>query len=172
MFTATAAYPGFAGDPVNVERIRVTRYSAEEVIKQFLSLYTCMNFETELADMGIGRLRFFMRRKALREFTALFIALWYLALQKSFPQDAANFFSIFRESAAMLNNGSREAAKLGPRVDAYMEQVQRKKDADFLPVAEYMARSLVLKTRDFARLRLKLSLRIRNLYMLIFDKLV
>jgi hypothetical protein len=172
MFTATAAYSGFTVEPENAERIRVTHYSAEEVIKQFISLYECMDFETELADMGIARFRFFLRKKALREFSALFAALWYLALQKSFPKDAGNFFSVFRESAPMLNNGSREAAELGPRIDAYVELVQRKKDADFLPVAEYMTRSLALKPGDFARQRLKLSLNIRRLYTLIFDRLV
>jgi hypothetical protein len=172
MFTARAVYSGFSSEPANAERIRVTHYGAEEVVKQCLGLYACMDFERELADMGIGRFRFFLRRKALRELTALFAALWHLALQKSFPQDAENFFSVFRASAPMLNNGSREAAELGPRIDAYMELMQQKKDADFQPVAEYITRSLLLKPGDFARQRLKLSLRIRRLYMLIFDKLV
>jgi hypothetical protein len=172
MFTATATYSGFIIEAANAERIRVTQYSAEEVVKQFLGLYACMDFEAELTGMGIGRFRFFLRRKAARELSALFIALWHLALQKSFPRDAGHFFSVFRESADVLNNGSREAVELGLCLDNYVELVQHKKDADFLPVAEYMTRSLALKTGDFVRQRLKLSLHIRKLYMLIFNKLV
>ncbi|MDR0827916.1 MAG: hypothetical protein LBN33_08610 [Desulfovibrio sp.] len=153
-------------------RISVTPYSAEEVIRQFLSLYANLDFEEELGRIGVGRFNFFQRRKYLREFRALCIALWGLALQKSFPNQAAIFFAALRESAWILADGSSRAKKLAARVDVYVELLDAKKDADFLPVAEYMAGIMSVKPSMFARLRLILSLRVRNLYTLIFDKLV
>ncbi|MDR1490935.1 MAG: hypothetical protein LBS65_10770 [Desulfovibrio sp.] len=152
-------------------RISVVNYSAEEVIRQFLALYLSLNFEEELSFIGVGRLSFFRRRKCIREFNALAIALWELALQKSFPDQAAEFFAALREDARFVGSG-REAEKLVARVDAYAELLKLRKDADFLPVAEHMAGLLSRSARDFARLRLKLSLSIRSLYTLIFDKLV
>ncbi|MDR3175186.1 MAG: hypothetical protein LBU06_01445 [Desulfovibrio sp.] len=152
-------------------RISVASYSAEEVIRQFLALYLGLDFEEELAFIGVGRLSFFRRRKCLREFRALSIALWELALQKSFPDQAAEFFAAVLEDARFVGRG-REAEKLVARVDAYAELLKPRKDADFLPVAEHMAGHLSRSAGDLARLRLKLSLSIRSIYTLIFDKLV
>lgn len=153
-------------------RVSVTQYSADEVIRQFLALYNCMDFKAELEDIGVGRFHFLRRHKALREFKALCIALWGLALSKSFPHDAQNFFTAFQERAPMLTDGSKEAARLLGRVHAYIGLLTPKKDADFLPVAEYLAGELALDARDMPRLRLKLSLLMRNLYSMIFNKLV
>lgn len=153
-------------------RISVTRYSAEEVVSQFLSLYSCLDFKTEVAELGIGPLQIRRRRKALREFRAICIALWGIALQKSFPQDASVFFEHFRATAPFLTGKSKECARLQSRVNIYVDLMAGKKDADFLPVAEYLAEVLALNDEDMRRLRLKVSLITRHLYTLIFDKLV
>lgn len=153
-------------------RISVTKYSAEEVIRQFLGLYNCMDFKAELEDVGIGRFQFLRRKKALREFRALCISLWGLALQKSFPQDAADFFREFCEKSPVLAASGRDAARLRNRVNIYVDLLNPHKDTDFQPVAGYLAEVLALESGDLPRLRLKLSLIIRNLYVLIFNKLV
>jgi len=153
-------------------RISVAKYSADEVIRQFLALYDCMDFRAELEDLGIGRFQFGRRKKALRELKALCIALWGLALQKSFPDDAFDFFTEFREKAPDLNGPGPEPGRLHTRVNIYIDLLNPKKDADFLPVATYLAEVLALDKGDLARLRLKLSLIIRNLYIMIFNKLV
>jgi hypothetical protein len=153
-------------------RISVAHYNADEVIRQFLGLYNSLDFKEELEDIGITRWQFLRRRKALREFRAICIALWGLALQKSFPNDAGNFFSGFRERAPMLAGNWKETACLHERVNVYIELLAPKKDTDFSPVASQMAKGLALDIEDVPRLRVKLSLSIRNLYGLIFDKLV
>jgi len=153
-------------------RVSVAHYTADEVIRQFLGLYNCLDFKAELEDIGISRIQFLRRGKALREFRAISIALWGLALQKSFPNDAGDFFAEFREKAPLLAGSGRETARLHERVNAYIELLAPKKDTDFSPVADHLAKVLALHAGDVARLRLKLSLIIRNLYVLIFDKLV
>ena len=153
-------------------RVTVAQYSAAEVIQQFLALYNCMDFKPELEDIGIGRFHFTRRKKALREFRALSIALWGLALQKSFPNDAEAFFQEFHASLPGIFPGAKERGLMENRISVYVDCLSVKKDADFLPVAEYLATVLALDAEDMRRLRLKLSLIMRNLYTLIFDKLV
>ena len=153
-------------------RVSVAHYTADEVLRQFLGLYNCLDFKAELEDIGISRFQFVRRKKALREIRALSIALWGLALQKSFPNDAEEFFAEFREKAPMLSDGTKKAAHFQERINTYIELLDAKRDTDFLPVAEHLAETLALNSHDLRRLRLKLSLITRNLYKLIFDKLV
>ena len=153
-------------------RVTVALYSADEVIQHFLALYTCMDFKAELAELGIGKFQLMRRKKALREFRALSIALWDLALQKSFPKDATTFFEQFRSNAPCIAGNSGECAQLRNRVNIYVDLLMPKKDSDFLPVATYLAEVLALDAEDMRRLRLKLSLIMRHLYTLIFNRLV
>ena len=153
-------------------RVTVAQYSAAEVIQQFLALYNCMDFKPELEDLGIGRFQFARRGKALREFRALSIALWGLALQKSFPNDADAFFQEFRTALPVMFPAAKERELMENRINIYVDCLSVKKDADFLPVASYLAEVLALDAEDMRRLRLKLSLIMRNLYTLIFDRLV
>ena len=153
-------------------RVSVAYYSAEELIRQFLALYNCMDFKAILEDMGVGRFNFVLRRKAFREVRALCVALWGIALLKSFPLEAEEVFAQFRAEAPLFAGNSKEARRLQKRIDAYAVLLGPKKDADFLPVAEYLAGELNPASRDLPRERLKLSLIVRNLYTLIFDKLV
>ena len=167
---SSLAQPAVVGEPE--ARVTVAQYTAAEVIQQFLALYNCMDFKPELEDVGIGRFQFVRRKKALREFRALSIALWDLALQKSFPNDAEAFFQEFRDDFTTLFPSVKERELMDSRVDIYVDCLSVKKDADFLPVAEHLAEVLAIDAEDMRRLRLKLSLFTRNLYTMIFDKLV
>lgn len=148
------------------------RYDADEVVLQFRVLIDSMDFRAELADLGIGPLQVLRRKKTLRELRALSIALWGLALQKSFPQDAGEFFVRYVETDALLNATGKEPGKLRQRLEEYIQLLDIKKDRDFLPVAGHLAEKITPKSKDLARTRLKLSLIIRNLYNLIFTRLV
>ena len=57
-------------------------------------------------------------------------------------------------------------------IDCYISILEKKGDADFPPVAQRLADRLELATDTPRKLHLKLSLMIRNLYTLIFTKLV
>ena len=153
-------------------RVTVVSYSAEEIIRNFLALYHCMDFKAELNDIGIGAFQFSRRKKAIREFQALSIALWGLALQKSFPENAEDFFQEFLVVFLKTLRGGKKGQLLHNRVNIYVDLLHPKKDTDFQPVATYLAEVLALSAGDMPRLRLKLSLLMRNLYSMIFDKLV
>ena len=71
-----------------------------------------------------------------------------------------------------MKGDTKESARLRGRVGIYVDLLRQKKDSDFLPVASYLAEVLALNAEDSHRLRLKISLIMRNLYSLIFGKLV
>jgi hypothetical protein len=163
-----------SGEPQETpsSRISVAHYSADEIINRFLELYSSMDFKAKVTELGISSLHIRRRGKALREFRAICIALWGLALQKSFPQEAQAFFEQFLVTAPFLAGKGKECARLQARVGIYVNLLADKKDTDFLPVAYYLAEVLALNAEDMRRLRLKISLLTRNLYTLIFDCLV
>lgn len=153
-------------------RVSVAEYSSEEVLGQFLALYNGMDFKRELDDLGITRFSASRRKRIQREFQGLSIALWRLALLKSFPDDAERFFTEFKEKSPIMNTRDCSGEEMQLRVSAYMELMEAKRDKDFLPVAGYLANILALDEEEVDRLRVKLSLIIRNLFTRIFNKLV
>lgn len=153
-------------------RISVARYSAEEVIHHFLALYDGLDFEAEMDGLALGFPHFVRRKRALREFRSLSVALWGLALEKSFPHDAEAFFAAFRETAPFLTGKGGECARMQTRVSIYVDLLKELKDADFRPVAAYVAEILATNRNTVPHLTMKLSLNIRNLYTLIFNRLV
>ncbi len=155
-----------------LRRVTVASYEAEEIIQNFQALLDTLDFKAELVEVGVGRFQFRKRKKALREFTALTIALWGIALHRSFPNNAQVFFEQFRATAPLLAAQSVEAQRLNTRLNIYVDLLLAKKDTDFLPVAQYFAEVFALRANDTDRLRLKLSLRMRSLYKLIFNRLV
>jgi hypothetical protein len=172
MHYAENQYSDDTVDSSSAERVSVARYSAEEVVELFLALYNCLDFRDILEDLGIGRFNFPRRNKALRELKALCIALWDLALQKSFPSDASDFFTFFLRVAPDLAGKGRAANDMRELVSGYVKLLEHKRDADFMPVADHLAQTLAFSSRDMPRLRLKISLITRNLYNMIFNKLV
>lgn len=161
-----------ASFPSSSDRVTPALYESDEVFQHFEALYLSLDFRTELADMDIGALQLARKKLALREFRALTIALWGVALERSFPQDANAFFRDFREKASFLNADTKESNLLQNRVNIYVDMLNPKKDKDFLPVAHYLTEVLGIAAPDMAHMRLKLSLTIRTLYNLIFDRLV
>jgi hypothetical protein len=147
-------------------------YSLEDVLGQFLALYSGMDFNGELDELGLNRFNTTRRRRIQREFQGLSIALWHLALCKSFPDNADLFFQEFKKKSPVTNSSDSSGEEMRLRIDAYIELMQEKKDTDFLPVAGYLADIVARDNTDMQSLRLKLSLIIRSLYTRIFTKLV
>ena len=158
--------------PASADRVTPALYESDEVFQHFEALYLSLDFRTELADMDIGLFQVGRKKLALRELRALTIALWGIALERSFPQDAETFFLDFRKKAAFLNADTKESNLLQSRVNIYVDMLKPKKDTDFLPVAQYLTEVLAIAAPDMAHIRLKLSLTIRALYNLIFNRLV
>lgn len=147
-------------------------YTAEEVGRTFADLLATFDFAAEMHDLQIGRLNLVKRAKAKRLLTAISIALWHVALQKSFPNDADFFFNHFVETYPPLAGSGRRAKNLRFYVAACDALVGEKKDADFSLVAENLTDAFASQDKSRQSLQLRISLRIRALYDLIFEKLI
>ena len=147
-------------------------YTAEEVGRMFADLLATFDFATEMHELQIGKLNLVKRARAKKLLTAISIALWHVALEKSFPNDAKTFFNHFVSTYPPLAGKGRRARSLRFYVQTYDALVGEKKDGDFSLVAEKLATVFTLPDKDRKRLQLKLSLRVRALYELIFEKLI
>ena len=147
-------------------------YTADEVGRTFAELLATVNFGAELRELGIGRLQLVTRIRAKRLLTAVCIALWHVALERSFPNDADAFFAHFLRTYPPLVGDRGGARKLRDLVTRYDALVAEKKDTDFTGVADTLVTDLGIGESDARRQQLKLSLRIRSIYELIFEKLI
>ena len=158
--------PSVGGGPLPIP------YTAEEVGRTFADLLATFDFGAELHGLEIGRFNFFKRTRAKQLLTAMSIALWHIALEKSFPQNADGFFFRFHETYPSLVGDGRRAKRLRELVARYDALMTEKKDTDFTKMAETLAEDLEIHENDRRKQHLKLSLRIRAIYDLIFDKLI
>lgn len=147
-------------------------YTAEEVGRTFADLLATFTFAAELQDLGIGALHIFKRGRVKKHFTAVCIALWHIALEKSFPNDAEVFYTHFINTYPPVSANKKSARRLHGLVTEYETLVAEKKDADFTKVAEKIIAAFTPGGEEQRRQQLKLSLRIRSIYELIFDKLI
>lgn len=145
-------------------------YAAEDVARTFTELLPTLDFRGEIEELGVG---LFKRGKARKRLTAISISLWHLALERSFPHDASAFAEHFAATSPLLANGKKKSVRvMREMVAAYDALLAEKKDADFTAVADDMASSLGSVGEDWRRHQLKLSLRIRALYEIIFKNLI
>ena len=147
----------------------------EAILNNFTSLLQEADFEQELRALGIGKLWFRQRRRVVASLQALYVALWRLALLRSFPEDADHICNLFLESLRS-QSGSRRTYALTDdfeqEVRDYVERLQHHGSANFTDVATYLVSRLKPKEPDDAAARLRLALLIRNAYTTIFAHLV
>lgn len=149
------------------------QYSTNERIDNFNALLKSYDFSTEVALFGLKRYQFLRRKVALRELKAAFIALWNLALTKSFPDDNTLVFEEFLSRYSYVVEGSnKDAQLLLQKVAVYDTLMQKKGDKDFSEVADFMADLVLTEKTTKKRIGLKLALALRAMYSLIFEKLI
>jgi len=153
--------------------VQQTQYSSDELIRIFAALLESYDFENELAMLALKRHQFLKKRKALREFTALFIALWGLALQKSFPEDRDLVFEEFVNRFSYSAKGSNKDVELLLRsIEVYTTLLEKNRDRDFSEVATFITNLLLEDAPHKDKARLKLALAIRAMFKLIFERLI
>ena len=146
-------------------------YTIEEVVNNFQVLLEQMDFKKELTLFGVTQVRFLLRRKLKTEWQTLMIALWRLALERSFPHDGQIIFDTFLDCRA-AHLSPKQAKKFKEQVQIYVEKLQLHGDTDFMPVSERLL-SLTKPAHTAApALQLRVALHIRSLYTLIFDRLI
>lgn len=144
----------------------------EEALANFAVLIDDIGYEACLDLMGIGRLQFLRRRQMKIEILGLRMALWRLALARSFPTRAEGMFREFlkRYAESHPDKNSREATKRGLQ---YWGMLEPGGDSDFQAVARHLASFNEQKPEDGSRaLILRLALAIRGDYKFIFDRLI
>lgn len=146
-------------------------YSPDEVLANFNALLADIDFKTELTRLGIGRRHFFLRRKMVEELTALTLGLWHLALERSFPEDCETLFETFL-SRRLCDCPPKQAQRFEEKTRAYVAMLETHKDRDFTGPGGHLVSLLTTDKQNKPTLRLRLTLLIRNLYTLIFERLI
>ena len=147
-------------------------FTREEVLENFLALLQQMDFERELHLLQISRMRFVLRRRLKSEWLAALIGLWRLALDRSFPQDGDHIFALFLEHKSKQLKKQAKIDVFTKKVSDYVALFHEKGDADFSLPAEYLIAKLRLSERQSRPLRMRLILHLRELYKLVFERLI
>lgn len=146
-------------------------YTQEGVLAHFEELLASLELKQQIAELGCGMNSFFTKGRSLMEFNAMSIGLWKLALDKSFPAEAEDFFAEFLKSSETLGSGKKRT-RMVELIGEYNELFAPKKSADFTAISQHMSDKLANASADRKTLQLKLSLVIRKLYQTIFDHLI
>jgi hypothetical protein len=164
----------------NPEQLESENISSPLAVSQSIMDAALANFFAILADaryshvlkiLGVGRMQFLLRRQMVVELTGLYIALWRLALGKSFPHDAEHMFEMFFEEYRQKHAGKRGEHVLS-RASGYWGMIAPHGDANFSPVARHLMSFSRYESRRAKSVELRLVLCIRRIYRLIFDRLI
>lgn len=155
----------------NVAEIIDEQSLVDEALANFAVLIEDFDFATLLELMGIGRFQFLRRKQMLIELKGLYIALWRLALSRSFPRYADDMLTIFLRRYARAH-GERAGSEIGERATQYWGMILPHGDGDFNNVAGHLAELLSREQKDDRALTLRLALQIRSAYRLIFERLI
>ena len=147
-------------------------YSSEEVISHFAALLEDTSFSTQLHYLGIKRaLMSPRRRRAREELKAMFIGLWKLALDSSFPAQSDEFFNDFLEKYTRDRPG-KWAEQMCDKIRNYAEMLKTCGDKDFTDIAGHVLNKINIPQTDCPKASLALALDIRAFYQTIFERLI
>jgi len=140
--------------------------AVQEALDNFPVLLLDLDAGRALHILGIGR-----RARLLAEWRGLCMALWRLALQRSFPDHAEAMFRQFRESFGQSHTDKTSALAL-ERAPAYWEVLAERGDADFRPVSRFLAAVFFEDEARAQAMALRLMLHVRQTYQSIFERLI
>ena len=147
-------------------------YTHEEVIANFQALVESWDFDAEIKRLGIGAMQI-MRRKRMRlEFKGLVAGLWRLALARSFPEDGQQIFEGYLERCLNQPKNGKQAQQFVERSRQYAEMLFLRGNTDFSEVSRHMTSFLKLPESARKGATLKLALEIRQMYNLIFERMI
>ena len=147
-------------------------YSSEEVISHFEALLEDTSFSTQLSYLGIKRVPMSpRRRRAKLELQAMFIGLWKLALERSFPLQAEEFFTCFLEKYSE-GRPAKHGAQMCERIQNYTKMLKTCGDKDFTDIAGHVLNRINIPQLDCPKASLALALDIRAFYQTIFERLI
>lgn len=143
----------------------------QEALDNFAVLLDDTDFTAHLHLMGVGRLHFTRRKQLLQEWRGLYVALWRLALGRSFPQDADAMLEAFLRSYRQRHK-DKQTPQMLERAEQYWDMMRVTRESDFTEVARHFCSFCQLNEKDARSLQLKLALIIRKAYTDIFRRLI
>ena len=147
-------------------------YSPTSLVRNFTAMLNDMSYRPALDILGVKGLQFKRRKQLTREFRALYIGLWRLALMRSFPDDHDRIFHAFMDQEMARHPKRRDAMENSQLILQYVDKLREHGDSDFSDVSRHV---LSLMEFDETRTRamiLKLALHLRRIYTHFFDHLV
>ncbi len=142
-----------------------------EVAANFKALLDDVDFTSELQIFNLGLFSRTLRRTLLHELHMIYIGLWALALEQSFPQTAKSFFLYFVEDYVRAFKGAAKK-QTQEKIFAYREMILRADAKDFNHISQHLL-SFAKQNPDTQKAdTLRLSLALRNHYTFIFQRLV
>ena len=140
-------------------------------LDNFGALLADADFTAALELLGVGRLQFLRRRQMKIEFGGLFMALWRLALARSFPQDADRMFVEFQKQYARDHKDAQSAHLLRRAVE-YWSMLEPRGDTDFSEVSRHLCSFSGRDVSESRSVQLKMVLHLRKLYKFLFERLI
>ncbi len=147
-------------------------YSADEVVQKFAALCADLDFIKEMQILGVSRWHFLRRRQLEREFRALYVGLWRLALVRSFPQQHVQIFHAYMLHLAKTAPSQAQAGQDSQLVLQYVELLRNRGDSDFSEASRHLLSLVHIDEKNIKALILKLALHIRARYDYFFRHLV
>lgn len=142
----------------------------QEALANFYALLRSADFSAELAVLGVGRFQFTLRRRMLQEFESLYVALWRMALGRSFPDEAEYIFDMFCSNYTQRKDKKKE--EMVGRAREYWAMLRATGNRDFFSVAAHLASFVTFDEDKTKKIVLKLALHLRALYQCIFERLI
>ncbi len=147
------------------------REACKEVVANFTALLEDVDFAPELEIFNLKFYNAILRKKLIQDFKAIYIGLWAMALQTSFPQTCEAFFHYFMEGY-LQQFKNLERKKMQDKVYAYREMVLRSDVRDFNHISQHLLSFVKHNEETHKANTLRLSLALRNHYAFIFQRLV
>ncbi len=143
----------------------------EEVTANFGALLRDVDFAPELRIFNIGFFDRTLRRSLEQELRMVYIGLWALALEQSFPKTAQAFFAFFVKRYVQELTGSTQKV-VYEKIMNYRDMILRSDAKDFNHISEHLLSFTKVKEDKRKADTLRLSLALRNHYTFIFQRLV
>lgn len=143
----------------------------DNALDNFAVLIDDFDFRAEMDMLGIGRMQFMRRKQMTIEFKGLYIALWRMALARSFPRFADDMLTIFLRRYGR-RHGEKIGSQIAERATQYWGMILPHGDTDFSNVAAHLLSFLPGEQKEDRALTLKVALRVRSVYDFIFERLI
>lgn len=147
-------------------------YPPEMLVEHFVSLLGDLHYQDVMDIFGVGPLQFHKRKRLKNEFRALYIALWRLALIRSFPDRHEQIFHAFMEHDASTSRNRRERLNMAERSLQYVDKLREQGDSDFSEVSRHLLSFMEFDESRTKAMILKLALHVRKMYVFFFDNLI